>query len=187
LTFSGAERTIKLFRAPGGVVMVDETTEEPDWVRSVRQSGTLIDRDGGFDLSEPVSLYTFANDPDSPWLLTERPLVPAGPPKHCSFFAAQEGAFVAVGVGRTDGNGRHEYLLSDFFCQSVTPVFFRPTTLLLATAAVDQPVFMTTQSHVVSAGQDLRLRFYSWRVPGGHAAPAVSFRWHLTAAAYHAQ
>jgi len=82
--------------------MVDETTEEPDWVRSVRQSGTLIDPDGGFDLSEPVSLYIL--DAASPWHVTERPLVPAGPPKHCSFVPGLDGAFVAVGVGSTDGN-----------------------------------------------------------------------------------
>jgi len=157
--------------------MADETTEEPDWARSVRQSGALIDPDGVFDLSEPVSLWIFVRFNESRWFSTTRPLRAGAPPKSCT----PRGTLVVDGVGRTDANGRQEYLVSDFICKLNVPMNFEPPTILLATAAVDQPIYLTSQSTIIQFGADLRLRFFSWQASGRNA-PETSFRWHLTAA-----
>lgn len=96
-------------------------------------------------------------------------------------------ALVVAGVGITGGKGVVELALNDYYClpdveEGLYELNNQTPTILLATAAGSQPVYMTTETFWRDEPRtDLGLRFFSWGI-GGRPVPDAVFQWHLTVA-----
>jgi len=151
---------------------------EAQWVRDLRAAGDLVDPQGELLLSEAVSVWTFFPELRDPtWYITTRPLTAGAPPKSCR----QTGALMIAGTGSTNPNGQREFRVREFSCLAQNYLFAPPPSLL-ATAATDQPVFLTARADLIQQARDVRLRFFAWDAAGQPVR--VSFRWQLIAPAY---
>jgi hypothetical protein len=152
---------------------------EPNWAQDLRASGDLLDPEADPLVAEPVALWTFVPEfpqPDSlSWRVTNKGLTPAAPPKAC----ARTGVVIIAGIGSTFDDGQRELHARDFSCLS-SLIRYRSPAVLVASPAAEQPVFLTARAIVQPT--DVLLRFSAWNQ--GAQPTRVSFRWHLTVAAF---
>jgi hypothetical protein len=90
-----------------------------------------------------------------------------------------EAFLIAVGgQATTRDDGKVDFLLSEFYCASVTARSQLPI-ILVATAVSEQPVFVTTYNRLIERDDrimDFRIQIYAWE-PGGAPAKGIFVNW----------
>lgn len=97
--------------------------------------------------------------------------------KACASFAILS----VGGLTTTDGEGKAEFLLSEYWCPPQLPVaiLFTFPIIFVATAQSTAPVFVTTRTSEIFVNEavaDIRVKIFTWE-PGGAPAKDKLVKW----------